>query len=72
MDSTLEICKAFLSFWRSHRSTLLEGELELFGVDANYTMAKAKKDGESITVMYQSHPITVENGEKAYVFNSTR
>ena len=65
------LLSAFLTFWRSHQTTILDGELELWSVDANYTMAKAKKDGESIIVMYQSHPIAVENNEKAYIFNST-
>ncbi len=70
-DEHKKLLKAFLAFWRAHQETLLDGELELCGVDANYTMAKAKKDGESITVMYQSCPITVESGKKAYIFNST-
>ena len=70
-DEHKKILKAFLSFWRSHQKTLLDGELELWGVDANYTMAKATKDGESITVMYHARPITVENGESSYIFNST-
>lgn len=62
---------AFLTFWREHQKTLLDGELEVWGVDANYTMAKAKTDKESITVMYHSRPITLEKGEVAYIFNST-
>ena len=65
------ILKSFLDFWREHQSTLLDGELQVFGVDANYTMAKATKDNESVTVMYHSRPITVEKGEEAYIFNSS-
>ncbi|MBQ8393503.1 MAG: alpha-galactosidase [Clostridia bacterium] len=70
-DEHKKLLKAFLSFWRNHQETLLGGELELWGVDANYTVAKSKKDGESVVVLYQAQPITVENGEKAYIFNST-
>ncbi|MBR2024603.1 MAG: alpha-galactosidase, partial [Clostridia bacterium] len=70
-DEHKKILKSFLAFWRKHQSTLLDGELQVFGVDANYTMAKTTKDNESITVMYHARPIIVENGEKAYIFNST-
>ena len=66
-----KILKYFLSFWRSHQEVLLDGELELWGVDANYTVAKSKKDTESVTVIYHSRPVTVENDENAYIFNST-
>ena len=66
-----KILKSYLDFWRAHQETLLDGELEVWGVDANYTAAKATKDGESITVMYHARPLTVENGEVAYIFNST-
>ncbi|MBQ8146799.1 MAG: alpha-galactosidase [Clostridia bacterium] len=70
-DEHKRILKAFLAFWRNHQATLLDGELELWGVDANYTVAKSTKDNESVTVMYQPRPMTVESGEKAYIFNST-
>ena len=66
-----KILAAYLDFWRAHQETLLDGELELWGVDANYTMAKATKNGESITVMYHARPLTVRNGELSYIFNST-
>jgi alpha-galactosidase len=66
-----KILKYFLSFWRSHQEVLLDGELELWGVDANYTVAKSKTDTESVTVIYHSRPVTVENDENAYIFNST-
>ena len=66
-----KLLESYLSFWRAHQETLLGGELELYGVDANYTLAKAKKNGESVTVMYHQRPVTVESGEKAYIFNST-
>ena len=66
-----KILKHFLSFWRDHQEALLDGELEVLGVDANYTQAKAKTEKESVTVMYHSSPVAVNNGEKAYIFNST-
>ena len=70
-DDHKKLLKSFLSFWRDHQEILLDGELELKGVDANYTVAKSSKDGESITVMYHQSPVTVKNGEKSYIFNST-
>ena len=70
-DEHKKLLKTYLSFWRAHQETLLDGMLEVWGVDANYTMAKATKNGESVTVMYQPRLATVENGESAYIFNST-
>ena len=70
-DDHKRLLKSYLAFWRAHKETLLDGELELYGVDANYTVAKSKKDGESITVMYHPRLLTVSDNEKAYVFNST-
>ena len=70
-DDHKRILKWFLDFWREHQSTLLDGELEVLGVDANYTLAKATKDNESVAVVYHNRPMTVQNGEGAYIFNST-
>ena len=66
-----KLLKAYLDFWREHRITILDGELDIFGVDANYTMAKAKLDGESVSVMYESTVFPFDNENTAYVFNST-
>ena len=60
----------FLSFFRDHRDTLLDGELTLLGIDADFTVARSKKDGESISVLYQNVPVILENQEE-YIFNST-
>lgn len=65
------LLKAYLDFWRTHRMTILEGELDVWGVDANYTMAKAKLDGESVAVLYESTVFPFENEKVSYVFNST-
>jgi len=66
-----KLLKAYLDFWRTHRMTILEGELDVWGVDANYTMAKAKLDGESVAVLYESTVFPFENEKVSYVFNST-
>ena len=63
--------KSFLSFWREHSDTILDGELTALGIDANYTLAKAQKDGESVAVLYQGVVYNAEKGETAYIFNST-
>ena len=65
------LLKSYLAFWRAHSDTILDGEITMCGVDANYTMAKAKKDGQSVSVLYENTVLTVENGEEAYAFNST-
>ncbi len=62
---------AYLKFWRENRETILDGELDVWGVDTNYTMAKAKKDGESVAVLYENTVFTLENESVSYVFNST-
>lgn len=66
-----KILKSYLAFWRENRETILNGEIDVRGVDANYTMAKAKKDGESVAVLYENTAFTLENEDVAYVFNST-
>lgn len=64
------LLKNYLSFWREHRDVLMNGKLEVSGIDANYSMAKAKKDGVSVAVLYQNVPTCVENGTE-FIFNST-
>jgi len=70
-DEHKKLLKAYLGFWRTHRHTILEGSLEVSGVDANYTMAKAKLDGESVAVLYENNVFATEDEKIAYVFNST-
>lgn len=45
---------AHLTYWRSHKDTLLNGKIDVYGMEANYTMASAKKDDERISVFYQN------------------
>ena len=63
--------KNYLDFWRANRDILLNGELSVYGMDANYSMAESKKDGVSVAVLYQSVVKKVENVECEYIFNST-
>ncbi len=65
-----KILANYLDFWRSHRDTLLNGKLTVCDIDANYSMAKSEKDGESVAVLYQNVPVCVEN-ETECIFNST-
>ena len=60
----------FLSFWREKRDILLDGELTVSDFDANFTVAKSKKDGECVAILYQNVPLELEN-DVTYVFNST-
>ncbi|MBQ7907616.1 MAG: alpha-galactosidase [Clostridia bacterium] len=66
-----KLLKNYLAFWKEHRNTLLEGELTVKGADVGYTMAKSKKDGESVAVLYQDVVFSSENNTCEYVFNST-
>ena len=65
-----KLLKGYLNFWTSHRETILNGEMTMNGVDANYTFAKAQKDGESVAVLYQNDIVKIDRDEKCYVFNS--
>ncbi len=64
------LLKNYLTFWKEHRDTLLGGKLSVFGLDANYTVAKSEKDGESVAVLYQNVPLTVDS-DTSYIFNSS-
>ncbi len=66
-----KLLKAFLSFWREHSEILLDGELELKGIDASFTMAKSTKDGHSVAVLYQNEAYVVENEVETNLFNSS-
>lgn len=65
------LLKNYLSFWRNHRETLLNGELTLLDAEANYSLAQSKNDKESVAVLYQGVVKKAENLENEYVFNST-
>ncbi|MBR2025477.1 MAG: alpha-galactosidase [Clostridia bacterium] len=65
-----KLLKNFLAFWISNRDVLLDGELTVSNIDANYTMAKSEKDGIGVAVLYQNVPLELEN-DVTYVFNST-
>lgn len=66
-----KLLKSYLSFWRNHDDTILNGEISVYGVDANYTLAKAQKGGECVAVLYENTVLQVENNETTYAFNST-
>jgi alpha-galactosidase len=70
-DEHKALLKNYLSFWREHRATLLDGEIEMHDAEANFSMAKSRKDGESVAVLYQNVVAKAENNETSYIFNST-
>ena len=53
-DEHKALLKNYLNFWREHRATLLDGEIEMRDAEANFSMAKSTKDGESVAVLYFS------------------
>ena len=60
----------YLTFWRAHRDTILNGKIEATDAEANYSSVTAKKNGECICVLHQS--IVAPVGEETtYLFNAT-
>ena len=70
-DDHRKILKAYLDFWKNHRDILLNGELSVCGIEANYTMAQSKKDGTCVSVLYQNVVKALEKDCVEYIFNST-
>lgn len=66
-----KILKNYLSFWRAHKDTILNGKMEYLDVHANYSMAKSTKNGECVSVMYQGVVNKLDSKIDSYVFNST-
>ncbi|MBO5091950.1 MAG: alpha-galactosidase, partial [Clostridia bacterium] len=66
-----KILKNYLSFWRAHKDTILNGKMEYFDIQANYSMAKSTKNGESVGVMYQGVVNKLDSNQTSYIFNST-
>jgi alpha-galactosidase len=65
------ILKNYLSFWREKRDVILNGELSVCGIEANYTQAQSKKDGICVAALYQSVIKKLENVNEEYIFNAT-
>lgn len=59
----------FLSFWREHRKTLLDGKLSLSGYDVGYTMAQSTRDGECVAVLYHNVAYSAQKDTTTYLFN---
>ena len=61
----------FLSFWREHRKTLLDGKLSISGHDVGYTMAQSTRNGECVAVLYHNVAYSAQKGVATYLFNSS-
>lgn len=70
-DDHKVILKNYLSFWREKRDIILNGELSVYGMEANYTLAQSKKDGTCVAVLYQNVVKKLENVKEEYIFNAT-
>lgn len=66
-----KILKNYISFWREHKDTILRGEMEYFDVHANYSQAKSTKNGECVSVLFQSVVDVVASDKTSYIFNAT-
>ena len=64
------LLKNHLAFVRAHNDTLLNGKLTVYGVDADYTMAKSVGKSEGVTVLYQAVMARCEC-DTEYIFNSS-
>ena len=65
-----KLLKNYLGFWRANKETILDGKMQILGVDANYTAATATKGSECVAVIYENVPLVLENGVKTNLFNS--
>ncbi|MBO5338501.1 MAG: alpha-galactosidase [Clostridia bacterium] len=68
-DNHKKILKNYISFWREHKDTILNGEMKFADVHANYSKAKSTKNGETISVLFQSIVETVDSDKTSYIFN---
>ena len=67
-----KLLKYYLSFWREHRATLLDGKLTAMNPEDNYSLVSAQLDGEQIAVRYAAVPFRLKgNTEKAFFFNAS-
>ena len=66
-----KLLKSYLSFWREHSDVILNGELKVYDPDASFSLAKSKKDGECVAVLYRGVVEKIENDVLEYVFNAT-
>lgn len=64
------ILKNYIGFWRAHKDTLLKGDMEYFDVESSFSRAKSTKNGETVTVLYQSVVDEISEGTN-YIFNAT-
>lgn len=62
----------YLSFWRAHRETLIEGKLTAQSPESDYSLVCAERDGELIAIAYLPVPLTVQAGyDRVILVNGT-
>ena len=69
-DDHKKLLENYLTFWRANRDVLLNGDITVKNLEANYTVAESKKDGQSVAVLYENVVKCVSN-DCEYIFNST-
>ena len=65
-----KLLKNYLDFYTKHHNVLLNGNLQVYGVEAGYTMASSALNDEKITVIY-SNQVVKYSGLTEYIFNAT-
>ena len=71
-ESHRRMLKNYLSFWRAHRETLLEGKLEAEHPESDYSLVRTERDGELIAIAYLPVVLTVKgNVDSAILINGS-
>ncbi len=71
-ESHSRMLKNYLSFWRAHRETLLEGKLTAESPESDYSLVRTERDGELIAIAYLPVPLTVKGAyDRVILINGT-
>lgn len=70
-DEHKKALKNYLDFWCAHNDTILDGEISVSDLDANYSMASVKGNGETITVLHTCVVCEVDTNGVNYIFNAS-
>lgn len=65
-----KLVASFVKYWSEHCDILMKGTLEIRHPEANYSSVTAKKDEDSVTVLYSENAYTYEGGN-ADIWNAS-
>lgn len=71
-ESHRRMLENYLTFWRAHRETLLEGKLTADSPESDYTLVRTERGGELIAIAYLPVPLTVKGAyDRVILVNGT-